>query len=147
MRDGLLRGPTIMSGSISVSPEVESTARLVVHSIFMVHRTLGPGLFESVYATCLEEELRNQKMLFVREVAIPLRYGSKQLEVGFRADFVVAQALLIELKAVEALHPVHHAQVITYLKLAGLPLALLVNMNVPRIKDGIHRLFNPSLAS
>jgi GxxExxY protein len=86
-------------------------------------------------------------MSFAREVAIPLRYGAKHLEVGFRADFIVAGSLLIELKAVEALHPVHHAQVITYLKLAGLPLALLVNMNVPRIKDGIHRLFNPSLAS
>lgn len=86
-------------------------------------------------------------MPFAREVAIPLNYGSKRLEVGFRADFIVAGSLLIELKAVEALHPVHQAQVITYLKLASLPLALLVNMNVPRIKDGIHRLFHPSLAS
>ena len=136
-----------MSRIISVPPDVENTARLAVDSIFTVHRTLGPGLLESVYSTCLDEELRNRKIPFAREIAIPLHYRSKHLEVGFRADFIVDGSLLIELKAVEALHPVHHAQVITYLKLAGLPLALLVNMNVPRIKDGIHRLFNPSLAS
>ena len=136
-----------MSRIIPVPAEAENTARCAVDAIFQVHRALGPGLLESVYAACLEEELGGRAMQFTREVAIPLRYGSKQMEVGFRADFIVAGCLLIELKAVEALHPVHHAQVITYLKLTGLPLALLVNMNVPRIKDGIHRLFHPSLAS
>ncbi len=136
-----------MSRIITVSPDAENTARIAVDSIFTVHRTLGPGLLESVYSTCLEEELRSRNMPFAREVAIPLRYGTKHLEAGFRADFIIAGLLLIELKAVEALHPVHHAQVITYLKLSGLSLALLVNMNVPRIKDGIHRLFNPILAS
>jgi GxxExxY protein len=69
------------------------------------------------------------------------------MEIGFRADLIVSDRLLIELKAVETIHPVHRAQVITYLKLTNLPLALLVNMNVPRIKDGIHRLFNPGLVS
>jgi len=136
-----------MSRIIFVPPGVEDIARLAVNSIFSVHRTLGPGLLESVYSTCLDEELRIRKIAFAREVAIPLHYGSRHLEVGFRADYIIAGSLLVELKAVEALHPVHHAQVITYLKLSGLPLALLVNMNVPRIKDGIHRLFSPSLAS
>jgi GxxExxY protein len=118
-----------------------------VDSIFKVHRTLGPGLLESAYTVCIQEELRSRGIVFAAEVAVPLQYGSRRLESGFRADLIVADSLLIELKAVETLHPVHHAQVITYLKLTNLPLGLLVNMNVPRIKDGIHRLFNPSLAS
>lgn len=132
---------------ILFSPEIELVARNAVDSVFHVHRALGPGLLESVYAECLAEELRTRLITFTKETAIPLSYREKHLEVGFRADFIVAKSLLIELKAVEALHPVHYAQVITYLKLTKLPLALLINMNVPRIKDGIHRLFNPSLAS
>lgn len=112
-----------MSRIIPVPPDVEDTARCAVDAIFKVHRTLGPGLLESVYAACLDDELGSRALPFTREVAIPLRYGSKQVEVGFRADFIIAGSLLIELKAVEALHPVHHAQVITYLKLTGLPLA------------------------
>jgi GxxExxY protein len=136
-----------MSRVIIVPPEVERVARCAVDSIFKVHRTLGPGLLESAYTVCIQEELRSRGIVFASEVAVPLQYGSRRLESGFRADLIVADSLLIELKAVETLHPVHRAQVITYLKLTNLPLGLLVNMNVPRIKDGIHRLFNPSLAS
>lgn len=136
-----------MSRTIVVPPEVEIVAHCAVDSVFQVHRTLGPGLLESVYSVCIGEELQKRNIPYAREVAIPFQYGSKYLDMGFRADFIIADLLLIELKAVEALHPVHHAQVITYLKLTKLPLGLLVNMNVPRIKDGLHRLFNPSLAS
>src|SRR3954466_13328641 len=136
-----------MSRMIIVPPEVEVTARTAVDSIFKVHLALGPGLLESVYSACIQEELRYRGLAVQCEVAVPLQYRSKRMEVGFRADLIVSGLLLIELKAVETLHPVHYAQVITYLKLTNLPLGLLVNMNVPRIKDGIHRLFSPNLAS
>jgi GxxExxY protein len=136
-----------MSRVIAIPDHVERTAKVVVDALFQVHLALGPGLLESVYETCVEEELVARGLQVNRQVAIPLQYRSRRVEVGFRADLIVERNLLIELKAAESLHPVHHAQVITYLKLTGIPLGLLVNMNVPRIRDGIHRLFNPSLAS
>ena len=82
----------------------------------------------------------------MREVALPVFYREQRVDIGFRADCIVEGKLLLELKAVEALLPVHRAQVVTYLKITRLPLGLLVNFNVSLIKDGIHRLFNPALA-
>ncbi len=134
-----------MNRKLNLSPEVEAIARKTVDALFLVHSELGPGLLESVYGVCLEEELRHRGIKFTREVAIPLHYRTRQLEVGFRADFVVEEKLLIELKAVESLLPVHQAQVITYLKLSKLDLGFLVNFNVPLIKDGMRRLINPNL--
>ena len=135
-----------MSRELNISRDVEDIARNAVDALFHLHTDLGPGLLESVYATCFEEELRYRGIKFVREAAIPLHYRSRQLEVGFRADFIIRDQLLIELKAVESLLPVHLAQVITYLKLSDLELGLLVNLNVPLVKDGIRRVFNPKLS-
>jgi len=90
--------------------------------------------------------LLHRRIQYVREAAIPLTNRARQLDVGFRADFILEDKLLIELKAVETLLPVHQAQVITYLKLSALELGLLINLNVPLIKDGIRRIFNPRLA-
>jgi GxxExxY protein len=120
----------------------EKLATEVVDAIFAVHREIGPGLLESVYEECLAVELTSRSLNFQRQAAVPVAYRGRQIEVAFRADLIVEDLLLIELKAVEALSPVHKAQAITYLKLLRLPLGLLVNFNVPLIKDGIKRVIN-----
>lgn len=135
-----------MKRNLIIAPDVEEAARNAVDALFHLHSSLGPGLLESVYSSCLAEELTYRRIRHTREVAIPVNYRSRKLDAGFRADFIIDNKLLIELKAVEALLPIHQAQVITYLKLTGLHLGLLVNLNVPLIKDGIRRLFHPMLA-
>jgi GxxExxY protein len=129
-----------------IAPDVEAAAREAVDALFQLHTTLGPGLLENVYSSCLEEEFKHRGIRYVREMAIPVEYRSRRLEVGFRADFIVEGKLLVELKTVETILPVHLAQTITYLKLTGLPLGLLANLNVNFFREGIRRLFNPSLS-
>jgi GxxExxY protein len=122
--------------------ETEKLASEVVDALFTVHKELGPGLLESVYEECLAVELADRKLPFNRQMPVPISFRGKNIEVAFRADLIVAGRLLVELKAVESLLPVHKAQAITYLKLLRLPLGLLVNFNVPLIKDGIKRVIN-----
>ncbi|PHX85518.1 MAG: GxxExxY protein [Opitutia bacterium] len=110
-----------------------------------VHRELGPGLLESVYEQCLLHELTARGISTKTQVSVPVSYRGLHLEMGFRADLILDDALLIELKAVESLLPVHKAQIITYLKLTRLPLGLLINFNVPLLKDGLHRFIHPAL--
>ena len=122
--------------------ETEKLASEVADALFTVHKELGPGLLESVYEECLAVELADRKLPFNRQMPVPISFRGKNIEVAFRADLIVAGRLLVELKAVESLLPVHKAQAITYLKLLRLPLGLLVNFNVPLIKDGIQRVIN-----
>jgi GxxExxY protein len=124
----------------TVDAEVDRIARLVVNAAFKVHVALGPGLLESIYETCLAYELRKQGLRVRTQIALPVIYEELTLEGGFRIDLLVAECLIVELKAVETLLPVHEAQVLTYLKLSGHRLGLLINFNVPRIKNGIRRL-------
>ena len=140
-----VRADPKMNRTLNIPADVEDTARKTVDAIFHIHRELGPGLLESVYANFLELELRHRALPCVREIALPVIYREQRVDIGFRADCIVEGKLLLELKAVEGLLPVHRAQVVTYLKITRLPLGLLVNFNVPLIKDGIHRLFNPAL--
>lgn len=134
-----------MNRTLKISADVEETARKAVDALFHLHCELGPGLLESIYATCLEEELRYRGIPFAREVPLPVTYRNRHLDAGFRADCIVDGKVLLEFKAVEKLLPVHKAQVITYLRLSNLSLGLLINFNVPLIKDGINRLFNSGL--
>ncbi len=134
-----------MNRKLDIASDVEAAARMSVDALFHLHNEMGPGLLESACASCLEEEFKHRGIRHAREVTIPLNYRSRRLDAGFRADFIVDDRALLELKAVDALLPVHQAQTITYLKLTGLQLGLLVNLNVPLIKDGIRRLFNPAL--
>jgi glucokinase len=119
---------------------IEEIAKSVVDAAFHVHSTLGPGLLESVYELCLTHELVKHGLKVERQVALPVSYDSMRLDAALRLDLVVEGSLLVELKAVETLLPVHKAQVLTYLKLSGHRLGLLINFNVPLIKDGIKRL-------
>ncbi len=127
---------------IIISPEVERLATLAVDAAFAVHTELGPGLLESAYQVCIVHELGLRGVAYQKELPIPLNYKGVRIEVGFRADVIVEAKLLIELKAVEQVLPIHKAQVITYLKLTRLSLGLLINFNEVLIKHGIQRVLN-----
>jgi len=104
-----------------------------------VHRGLGPGLLESVYEECLCFELAKARIEYQRQMPIGIIYEGVSLEAGFRADIVVKQELILEIKSVESLLPVHEAQVLTYLRMSGYRVGLLLNFNTLRLKDGIRR--------
>ena len=125
---------------IPLSSEHDAIAREIVDSAVAVHRTLGPGLLESVYEQCLAYELQSRSYRIDRQVALPVLYRDVRLEAGFRIDVLVNDLVVIELKTVERLLPIHEAQLLTYLKLSGKRLGLLVNFNVPLIKEGIRRM-------
>jgi iron complex transport system substrate-binding protein len=127
---------------IVIPNEVEKLATIAVDAAFNVHNELGPGLLESAYQACFAHELSLRGIGYQRELPVPLDYKGIRIEIGFRADVVIEQKLLIELKAVEQLMPIHKAQVITYLKLMRLPLGLMINFNEVLIKDGIRRVLN-----
>ena len=105
-----------------------------------VHRALGPGLLESAYEECLGYEMSHTGLTFRRQVPLPIVYKAVQLECGYRIDFVVEERLVVELKTVEKLLPIHDAQLLTYLKLSGIRIGLLMNFNVPVLKIGLRRL-------
>lgn len=127
---------------IIIPAEIERMATVAVDASFAVHTELGPGLLESAYEACFARELELRGISYQRQLPVPLNYKGKLIEVGFRADIVIGGKLLIELKAVEQVIPVHKAQVITYLKILKLPLGLLINFNEVLIKDGIQRVLN-----
>jgi GxxExxY protein len=116
--------------------------KIIVDSAFKIHTTLGPGLLESVYEAVLAHELEKRGCKVVRQQAIPVIYETVQLEVGFRADLIVNNKVVIEIKSVEAISPVHLKQLRTYLRLMDKKLGLLINFNVDLIKDGIRRVVN-----
>ena len=105
-----------------------------------VHKKLGPGLLESVYETCLAFELKRAGIPFGRQVAIPVIYDGVRLNTGFRADLIVADDIIVEIKAIERLVPAHEAQLLTYLRMSGCQVGLLFNFNALRLKDGLRRM-------
>ena len=127
---------------VQVPPEVERLATVVVDAVFAVHHELGPGLLESAYEACLSHELRLRGVNHRLQLPVPLNYKGIRVEVGYRADVIVEEKLLVELKAVDQLMPIHTAQVITYLRLKKFPLGFLINFNEILVKHGIHRVLN-----
>ena len=126
--------------AIELSPAHDVAARQIVDSAFTVHTTLGPGLLESVYEQCLERELRFRDLTVARQVALPLAYRGEPVDAGFRIDMLVNGLVIVEIKAIEKLLPIHEAQLLTYLKLSGKRLGLLINFNAVRIRDGIRHM-------
>ena len=120
--------------------ELDALAKGVVDAAFKVHKALGPGLLESAYQACMEIELERRGVPFSVQELLPISYEGVRIEGAYRIDLLVGGKLVVELKAVEKLLPVHQAQIITYLRLAGLRLGLLINFNAPLIKDGIKRI-------
>ena len=122
------------------------TAQEVSHAIITaamkVHTELGPGLLESTYQACLQYELAQVRVRSATQVGLPVVYRGVKLEIGYRMDMLVEDLVIVEIKSVDAISPVHQAQVISYLKLSGKSIALLINFNVVHLKDGIRRFVN-----
>ncbi len=119
--------------------EFDPLSRRVIGCCIEVHRLLGPGLLESAYATCLAHELHLQRIEYKKEWHLPLVYKDIELDCGYRLDFLVEDALVIELKSVEKLLPIHEAQLLSYLKLSGKRTGLLINFNESLVRNGIKR--------
>jgi len=117
-------------------------SKIIINTAFQIHYTLGPGLLESVYEEIMYYELRKQGLNIERQKGIPVIWNELKMEIGFRADLIIENKVIIELKSVEAIAPVHPKQLLTYLKLTGLKLGLLINFNEPLIKNGITRIVN-----
>lgn len=120
--------------------ETDEVTEFVIGAALAVHRALGPGLLESTYDLCLTEEFRQRGLGFERQHMIPVVYGDLVLPSAYRVDFLVEEQVIVEIKAVAAINSVHMAQMLTYLKLSGCKIGLLVNFNVVLLRDGIRRL-------
>ncbi|QDV65943.1 GxxExxY protein [Crateriforma conspicua] len=112
----------------------------IVDAAMKVHTALGPGLLESAYEACLAHELRKRGLSVRTQVACPVHYDGQNIDAGFRMDLLVEDRVVVELKAVDKMHPIFEAQLITYLKLSNRSVGLLINFNVQRLKDGLKRL-------
>ena len=119
--------------------ELNALTRKIIGAGIEVHRHLGPGLLETSYETCLAYELQQRGLAFERQKALPLMYKEIRLDQGFRIDLLVEDAVVVELKAVDQLLPVHEAQILSYLRFTGCKVGLLMNFNVKLLKDGIRR--------
>jgi len=122
--------------------EHEELTGQIIAAAIEVHRILGPGLLEPAYQSCLARELSLREVAFQKELKLPIEYKGVRVEPGYRLDFIVAQTVVVECKAVESMLPVHEAQLLTYLRLTELPVGLMINFNVPVLKDGILRRVN-----
>ena len=122
--------------------DLEEIRRNIVHSAIKVHKTLGPGLLESVYQKCLAYELEKTGLTVTCEVPLPVKYETVVIDAGFRIDMMIQRTVIIENKTVDKIAPIHEAQLLTYLKLTNLKLGFLLNWNVPLMKDGIKRMVN-----
>ena len=120
-------------------------AKIVFESGLQIHKILGPGLLESAYEECLYFDLVNAGLEVEKQKSLPLIYKEIKLDAGYRVDFLIENKVIIEIKSIEALHPIHTAQVLTYLKLSNCKLALLINFNVSLFKDGVKRIILGSL--
>jgi len=125
-----------------VSVDIDRVATAVVDAAYTVHKALGPGLLEHVYEVCLAHELTKRGFYVQRQVEMQVQYDGIRFNAGYRLDLVAENAVIVEIKSVEAILPVHKAQVLTYLKLADMRLGLLINFNAALIKDSIKRIAN-----
>ena len=121
---------------------VNQVSGSVVNAAMKVHSLLGPGLLESAYQACLAQDLRKRGLIAETQVGLPVVYEGEKLELGYRIDLLVENLVIVEIKSVDAIHPVHEAQLLSYLRLSGKNVGLLINFNVARLKDGIKRMVN-----
>lgn len=124
----------------AVGPLIEAVGQGIVDSGFKIHHMLGPGLLEAAYETCLAYELSQRGLLVRRQVALPIVYEGVRLEAGYRIDLLVNDAVIVEVKAIDTLLPIHQAQIMTYLRLSGCRLGFLINFNVKMFRNGIRRI-------
>jgi GxxExxY protein len=139
--DGAVHAPD--DGMLRPYDDLERIVHQVIGCAIEVHRVLGPGLLESIYHECLPFELTAKGLRFEADKCVPVDYKGRRVGAGFKLDLVVEDCVIVEMKAVQALHPVHEAQVITYLKLTGCPAGVLLNFNTVLLRDGLRRLDHP----
>lgn len=120
--------------------QFDELSHRVIGCALNVHSALGPGVLESTYQKCLSHELNLNEIAHICEAPLPVRYKGVDIDCGYRIDLLIENNLIIELKSVKALEPIHEAQLLTYLKLSGIKVGLLINFNVPHLKDGIKRM-------
>lgn len=126
----------------SRTEDINRISGQIVDSAMKVHTQLGPGLLESAYEACLKHELSKRGLSVLSQVALPVVYDGQRIDVGYRLDLLVEESVVVELKAVSRIIPLHEAQLLSYLKLGGYKLGLLINFNTLRLKDGIKRMVN-----
>jgi GxxExxY protein len=130
-----------MTSSIAIRiPRVNQVTGLVVTAAMKVHSLLGPGLLESAYRACLAHELRRGGLSILTEVGLPVIYDGEKIELGYRMDLVVEDLVIVEVKCVATIHPVHQAQLLSYMRLSGRRVGLLINFHVVHLRDGIKRM-------
>ena len=122
--------------------EIEGFGRETVDGSIRVHSVLGPGLLESAYQSCLAQELRSRGLFVQTQVAVPIVYEGHRLDVGYRIDLLIERCVIVDLKAVKQLHPIHEAQLLSYLRLSNHRLGFLINFHVIHLRDGIKRMVN-----
>ena len=122
--------------------ELNKISEKIIGAAIQVHSTLGPGLLESAYEACLKYELEKQELKVSSQVVLPVIYDEMKIDLGYRLDLLVEDSVIVELKAVNKITPIHEAQLLSYLKLSGKRLGLLINFNVILLKDGIKRRMN-----
>jgi GxxExxY protein len=127
---------------MTISVDIDELTSKVINAAIEVHKSLGPGLLESAYEECLCREFDLREIRYERQKDLPVQYKGITLNCGYRLDMVVEGKLILELKACSALEPIHEAQLLTYLKLAGFKIGLLINFNVPVLRMGIRRIAN-----
>ena len=123
-----------------ITPLINHITRQIIGAAMRVHTALGPGLLESAYRACLIHELRNQGLRVASEVGLPVIYERERIDIGYRIDLIVADSVIVEIKCVEAINPVHKAQLLSYLRLSGRHVGLLINFHLEQLKDGIKRM-------
>ncbi len=130
-----------MSNSAGPHPlRVNKITGTILSAAMHVHSLLGPGLLESVYQGCLLQELRKRGLDVRSQVGLPVTYEGEKIELGYRIDLLVESLVVVEIKSIDAIHPVHQAQLLTYLRLSGRGVGLLINFNVAHLRDGIKRM-------
>ncbi len=126
-----------------IEASFNDTTGAILAAAIEVHRHLGPGLLESTYSECLQFELAARKLRYVRQHRLPLIYKGMLLDTSYRIDLIVEDCVVVEVKSVTVVQPVHHAQILTYMKLTGCPAGLLINFDVAKLMDGVKRFVNP----
>ena len=129
-----------MAASAVTTPHINRVTGAVISAAMKVHSHLGPGLLESAYEACLAHELRKQGFRVARQVGLPVIYDGEQIDLGYRIDLIVEDLVIIEIKSVEAINPVHQAQLLSYIRLSGRNVGLLINFHVAHLRDGIKRM-------
>ena len=125
---------------LQIAPRINHLTRQIIAAAMKVHTVLGPGLLESAYHACLLHELRKQGLTVSSQVGLPVVYEGEKIDLGYRIDLIVGDVVIVEIKCVEAINPVHQAQLLSYMRLSGRQVGLLINFHVAHLQDGIKRM-------